>query len=72
MAAPNIEGTSNVDVVTGGQFGSTVGASPSEAAGFHGVSIVQGVAIAPATDAASAITQLNLVIAALVAKGMIA
>lgn len=72
MGSPNVQGTDNKALVEGGAFGETVGVNAASLAGFHGVSIAQGATIANATDAASAITQLNLVIAALKAKGMIA
>lgn len=36
MSAPNIEGTSNPGVITGGVFGAQVGKSITEAVGFYG------------------------------------
>lgn len=73
VGTPNVQGdTSNVSVLEGGAFGATVGVNAAALAGFHGVAIAQGSAIAHATDAASAITQLNLLIDAIKAKGITA
>lgn len=41
MGTPNVEGTLNTDVVTGGVFGATVGQNATDAAGFHGNATVQ-------------------------------
>ena len=53
--------------------GATFGASITEKVSFHGVTpVVQQDTIADATDAATAITKLNAVIAVLDAYGMTA
>jgi len=36
MSAPNVEGTSNPGVITGGVFGTKVAASVTETVGFYG------------------------------------
>jgi len=75
MSAPNVEGSKNVDTVTGGVFGATVGASASEPAGFHGTSVVQAAHLANIGDSATGTeiaTAVNGILAALIAKGIIA
>ena len=57
----------------GSDDGTLIGQSASDKVGFHGVTtVVQQDHIADATDAATAITQANAVIAALVELGLIA
>lgn len=42
MSAPNVEGTVNTSVYSGGTtIGSTVGSSAASLAGFHGAAVVQ-------------------------------
>ena len=66
MAAGEVIGNGNPD-------GSTFGASITEKISFFGVTpVVQQATIADATDAATAITQLNAVIAVLDAFGLTA
>jgi len=53
--------------------GTSFGQAAADKISFHGVTtVVQQSAIADATDAATAITQLNLVIAALETYGLLA
>jgi hypothetical protein len=53
--------------------GTVLGQTAADKVSFHGATpSAQGVHIANATDAATAISQLNLVIAALEAKGLLA
>ncbi len=53
--------------------GAQVGASATEKVGFYGATpVVQGAAVPNATDAATAITSLNLVITRLETLGVIA
>lgn len=57
----------------GNDAGTILGQSASDKVGFFGTTpIVQEAAIADATDAATAITQVNAVIAALEAYGLLA
>lgn len=57
----------------GSDDGTLVGQNASDKVGFHGVTtVVQQDHIADATDAATAITQLNAVIAVLEAYGLTA
>ncbi len=57
----------------GSPDGTTIGASITEKVSFHGVTpVVQQDTIADATDAATAITKVNAVIAVLDAYGMTA
>lgn len=56
-----------------GPDGTSLGQSASDKVGFYGVTpVVQPSTIADATDAATAITQLNAVIAALESLGLTA
>ena len=57
----------------GNSDGNLVGQSATDKVAFHGATpIVQASAIAAATDAATAISQLNLLLVACRAKGLIA
>ena len=57
----------------GNDDGVSLGAAATDKVGFFGTTpVVQEVAIADATDAATAITQVNAVIAALEAYGLLA
>lgn len=57
----------------GNDDGTMIGQSANDKVGFHGATpVVQASHIADATDAATAITQVNAVIAALEALGLTA
>jgi hypothetical protein len=57
----------------GDDAGTILGQSATDKVGFFGTTpVVQQTSIADATDAATAITQCNAVIAALVALGLVA
>lgn len=57
----------------GNSDGALLGQSASDKVAFHGATpVVQAAAIAAATDAATAISQLNLLLVAMRAKGLIA
>jgi hypothetical protein len=71
--SPNVQQRDIEAVLEGGYFGALVGIAPNSRVGFFGKDGTnQSNAIPNATDAASAITSLNLVIAALRQKGFIA
>jgi hypothetical protein len=68
MAAQDYE-----QVTYNGPTGAQVGQSATEKVGFFGATpVVQGAAVVDATDAATAITSLNLVITRLETLGLIA
>lgn len=53
--------------------GSMLGNNATDKVGFHGVApTVQGALVADATDAATAITRINLIIDLMIAKGLMA
>lgn len=68
MASPNIEGTTNVDVVTGGSFGTKVGNSVTETVGFYGSTGSAKLTVTGSKGGNAALTSL---IAQLVALGLI-
>jgi hypothetical protein len=75
MSAPNVEGTQNAAIESGGVFGSILGQSASEPAGLHGSATVQSAHIATIGNSATGAqiaTAVNAIIAALIAKGVIA
>jgi len=65
--------TNSLDLVFGSAAGNKIGTATTQKIGFYNATpIVQGASVADATDAASAITQLNLLISRIEATGLIA
>ena len=64
MASPNVEGSSNPQVLGGSVFGSILGNSASEAVGFYGVAGVS-------QQSGGAITTVAELVAALQALGLL-
>lgn len=62
-----------INIATGTTTGTIIGTTTTQKIGFYGATpIVQGASVADATDAASAITQLNALISRIEALGLIA
>ncbi len=63
MASPNVEGSTNAAVLTGGEFGAVVGETTAETVGFYGnVGVAQqsGAAITTLAELVTALQNLGL------------